>query len=164
MLLWAPPPAVADAALVELLKARHKRTDLFHVVVIPRLMTPRWRQLFNKACNFSFIVSPGPLFWPVDMFKPQWVGIILPFSHCRPWSLKRSPLLVEMGRDLRALLDMSEANAGNLLWKLLLLPKRLAAVSEHVACRVLHIPWTGDHQVSDGDDEGRSWKSMAQGR
>jgi hypothetical protein len=29
--LWSPPPAVADAALEELLKARHKRTDTFHV-------------------------------------------------------------------------------------------------------------------------------------
>ena len=164
MFLWAPPPAVADAALEELLKARHKRTDLFHVVVIPRLMTPRWRRLFNKACDFSFIVSPGPPFWPADMFEPLWVGIILPFVPCRPWSLKRAPVLVEMGRDLRTLLETSEADAGNLLRKLLLLPKRLATLPEHVACGVLHIPWSGDHQVPDGGDEGRSWKSMAQGR
>ena len=164
MFLWAPPPAVADAALEELLKARHKRTELFHVVVIPRLMTPRWRRLFNKACDFSFIVSPGPPFWPADMFEPLWVGIILPFVPCRPWSLKRAPVLVEMGRDLRTLLETSEADAGNLLRKLLLLPKRLATLPEHVACGVLHIPWSGDHQVPDGGDEGRSWKSMAQGR
>jgi len=164
MFLWAPPPAVADAALEELLKARHKRTDLFHVVVIPRLMTPRWRRLFNKACDFSFIVSPGSSFWPADMLEPLWVGIILPFFPCRPWSLKRVPLLVEMGRDLRALLETSEADAGNLLRKLLVLPKRLATLSEHVACGVLHIPWAGDHQVPDGGDEGCSRKSMAQGR
>ena len=49
LFLWAPQPPVADAALEELLKARHKRTDTFHVVLIPRLMTPRWRRLFNKA-------------------------------------------------------------------------------------------------------------------
>ena len=59
MHLWAPQPAVADAALEELLKARHKRTDTFHIVLIPRLMTPRWRRLFNKACDFNFVVSPG---------------------------------------------------------------------------------------------------------
>jgi hypothetical protein len=33
--LWTPPPAAADAALEELLKARHKRTDTTHIVVIP---------------------------------------------------------------------------------------------------------------------------------
>ncbi len=38
--LWTPPPTVADAALEELLKARHKRTDTYHVVLIPRLMAP----------------------------------------------------------------------------------------------------------------------------
>ncbi len=44
--LWTPQSPVADAALEELLKACHKRTDNFHVVLIPRLMTPRWRCLF----------------------------------------------------------------------------------------------------------------------
>jgi hypothetical protein len=45
--LWSPPPAIADVALEELLKARHKRTDMVHVLLIPRLMTPRWRRLFH---------------------------------------------------------------------------------------------------------------------
>ena len=56
--LWAPPPPISDAALEELLKAQHKRTDTFHLILIPRLMTPRWRRLFNKACDFTFAVSP----------------------------------------------------------------------------------------------------------
>ncbi len=78
--LWAPPPSVADLALEELLKAHHKRMDTFHIVLIPRLMAPRWRQLFNKACNFTFVVSPGAAFWLTDMYEPLWVGILLPFS------------------------------------------------------------------------------------
>jgi hypothetical protein len=41
--LWAPPPLVGDATLEELLKACHKRTDTFHVVLIPRLLALRWR-------------------------------------------------------------------------------------------------------------------------
>jgi hypothetical protein len=163
MFLWAPPLAVADAALEELLKARHKRMDFFHVVVITRLMTPWWRQLFNKACDFSFIVSPSTLFWSADMFEPLWVGVILPFSHCKPWSLKRAPLLVEMGRDLQSLFEMSEADARNLLQKLLLLPKRLAPLSEHMACSVLHIPWPGTHQIPDSSDTGCGREPVAQG-
>jgi hypothetical protein len=43
MHLWVPPPSVEDAALEELWKTHHKRTDTFHVVLIPRLMAPRWR-------------------------------------------------------------------------------------------------------------------------
>jgi hypothetical protein len=138
--LWAPPPAVADAALEELLKARHKRTDTFHVVVIPRLMAPRWRRLFNKACDFIFVVSPGALFWPHDMFEPLHVGVILPFTNHRPWSFKRAPLLVEMGRDLREVFDKGESDGGDILRKLLSLPRIVAPMSERMACGVLHVP------------------------
>ena len=138
--LWAPPPALADAALEEPLKARHKRTDTFHVVVIPRLMAPRWRRLFNKACDFIFVVSPGALFWPHDMFEPLHVGIILPFTNHRPWSFKRAPLLVEMGRDLREVFDKGESDGGDILRKLLSLPRIVAPMSERMACGVLHVP------------------------
>ena len=140
LFLWAPQPAVADAALEELLKSRHKRKDLFHIVLIPRLMTPRWRRLFNKACDFTFVVPPECSFWPSNMFEPLWVGILLPFTHHRPWCLKRAPLLVELGRDLRQMLPASEKDAGNLLRKLLLLPRRLKAVRSSVSRGMLHLP------------------------
>jgi len=84
LFLWTPSPPVADAALEQLLMARHKRTDTFHVILVPRLMTPRWRRLFNKVCDFTFIVPPGSSFWPTNMFEPLWVGIVLPFTHHRP--------------------------------------------------------------------------------
>jgi hypothetical protein len=161
MFLWAPPPPVADAAMEELLKAQHKRTDTFHVVLIPRLMTPQWRRLFNKACDFTFVVSPGSSFWPADMFEPLWVGIVLPFTHHRPWCFKRAPLLVEMGGDLRRLLETSEADAGHLLRKLLQLPWRVGSLLQHMACGVLHVPW--DAAVHDVSHQGRARKSMAQG-
>ncbi len=147
MFLWAPLPPVADAALEELLKSRHKRTDIFHVVVVLRLMAPRWHCLFSKVCDFTFVASPGLPFWPTNMYEPLWVGIILPFAHCRPWSLKRAPLLVEMERDVRRVFETGEGDAGNILWKLLHLPKQLAPLSQHVACGMLHILW-GD-QVSN---------------
>jgi hypothetical protein len=137
--LWAPPPAVVDAALEELLKARNKRTDTFHVALIPRLMAPRWRRLFSKACDFTFVVSPGAFFWPDDMFEPLHVGIILPFTLHRPWSFKRAPLLVEMGRELREVLLKGEGDGGDILRKLLKLPRLVAPMSEHMACGVLHV-------------------------
>ena len=99
--LWAPAPAVADAMLEELLKARHKRTDTYHVVVIPRLMAPRWRGLFLKVVGLNFDVPAGASFWPSDMYEPLWVGVVLPFVSHRPWSHKRAPLLVELAGTLR---------------------------------------------------------------
>jgi hypothetical protein len=95
------------------------------------------------------------------MFEPLWVGIILPFAHCRPWSLKQAPLLVEMGRDLRRLLETSEGDARNLLRKLLQLPKWLATLPQHMACSMLHLP--GPHQVPDACNSGRGRERLAQG-
>ena len=151
LFLWAPQPAVADAVLEELLKSRHKRPDLFHVIVIPRLMTPRWRRLFNKACDFSFVVPANVSFWPAAMFEPIWVGIILPFTHHRPWSFKRAPLLVELGRDLRRMWPEREGDARDLLRKLLLLPRKIRGLSQRQACGVLHVPWT--ESVPNGNSD-----------
>ena len=139
-LLWAPPPAAADAALEELLKARHKRTDTTHIIVVPRLMTPRWRRLFHKVADCCFTVAPGADFWPSHMFEPLWVAVVLPFHRHSPWQLQRAPLMVELGRKLHRLCSNGEASGGHLLRKLCKLPRRLASVSSVVARGVLHMP------------------------
>jgi len=141
--LWTPPPAAADVALEELCKARHKRTDTYHVVAIPRIMQPRWRRLFNKVCDFTFSVSPGPSFWPDGMFEPLWVGIVLPFTHHRPWCLKRAPKLLSMARELREVLRSGDGEGRDVLRQLFDLPKRIAPLSERVASGVLHMPRRG---------------------
>ncbi len=116
--------------------------DLFHVVLIPRLMASRWQRHFNKVCDFSFVISPSPLLWPVDMFKPMWVEVVLPFTHCRPWSLKQALLLVEMGRGVRRMLKTGEEDAWNILQKLLQLPKQPAPCRSmwHAACYTFRYP------------------------
>lgn len=148
--IWAPPPAAADVALEELAKARHKRTDTYHIITIPRLMAPKWRHLFNKVCDFSFVVSPSLPFWPESMYEPLWVGVILPFTHHRPWCFKRAPVLLEMGRHLRRLLEEGEAGTRDLLCKLMQLPGRIAPMPQHLASGVLHMPRR--RQVSCQDD------------
>ena len=76
------------------------------------------------------------------MFEPLWVGIVLLFTHHRPWCFKRAPLLVELGGTLRELLGTSEEDAGNLLQKLLGLLGRVASLLQRVACGVLHVLWS----------------------
>ena len=158
LFLWAPPPAVADAALEQLLIATHKRTDLFHVVLVPRLMRPLWRRLFHKACDFVFKVEPTHLFWPASMHEPLWVGVVLPFTHHRPWRFKRAPLLVEMGSSLRQVLTSGEGDGGNILRKLLSLPRRIRSLPECLARSVLHMPIQG---VPDASHRGPRRKPMA---
>jgi hypothetical protein len=76
------------------------------------------------------------------MFEPLWIGIVLPFTHHRPWCFKRAPLLVELGGTLQGLLKTCEEDAGNLLCELLKLPGWVASLSQRVACGVLHVPWS----------------------
>jgi hypothetical protein len=157
--LWSQQPPVADAALDELLKARHKCTNLFHVVVVPRLMALQWQRLFNMACNFTFVVSPVSSFWPSGMFEPLWVGILLPFTPHRPWCFNRAPLLVKLRKKLQELLKTREEDAGDLLWKLLKLLGRVGSILQRVACRVLHIPRTDACQHSKCPQLKTSWET-----
>ena len=141
--LWAPPPAAADAALEQLLMARHKCSDTFHIIVVPCLFTPCWWRLFHKVVDVNFSVLPGCEFWPTNMFEPLWVGIVLPFYRHSPWQLGRAPLLVDMGRDLHRMCSEGGASAGHLLHKLCKLPRRLAKLSPSVARSVLRMPGSG---------------------
>ena len=138
--LWAPPPAVADAALEELLKSRHKRSDLLHVVVIPRLMAPRWRRLFNKVCDSLVTSHPVHRSGLCTCTNPFGLASSCLLFIAGLGRSGRAPLLVEMGRDLRRVLKTGEGDGGDILRKLLSLPKRIATLPQHVACGVLHVP------------------------
>ena len=61
--LWAPPPALADAALEELLKARHKRTGTFHVLLITRLgaaLIKKYSSYHTKQKKVPRVFPPKP--------------------------------------------------------------------------------------------------------
>ena len=141
--LWSPPPVIADAALEECLKAVHKRQDLLHIFVVPRLFTPQWRRLFYKFSDFIVRIPVGSPHWPSSMHEPVWIGISLPFVRYEPWSLRGAPLLVELDRKMRSVLRTSKGDGGNILRELLRIPRRLQAMPERVARGVLHLPGKG---------------------
>jgi hypothetical protein len=53
-LIWSPPPIIADVGLEECMKAVHKRTDAFHMFLIPRLYSPLWTCMFYKLSDLVF--------------------------------------------------------------------------------------------------------------
>jgi len=141
--LWAPPPVVADVALEECLKSVHKRTDCFHVVVIPRLFTPHWRRMFQKLCDFIIHVPAGSSNWPSHLHEPLWIGISLPFILHSPWCIRGTPLLVEMERKLRTVFSTGTGDGRHLVRQLLRASRRLCTVSKRVAQGMLHVPRPG---------------------
>jgi hypothetical protein len=104
-----------------------------------------------------------PLSGPLTCLNLCGLALFSPSHTTGSGASKRAPLLVEIGRDLQEVLATSEADAGDLLRKLLDLPRRVASLSQRVACGVLHVPRT-DAFVSDGGDQGRVGKPMASGR
>ena len=107
---------IADVALEECLKATHKRQDACHIFIVPRLLTPTWRRLFRKLCDFVVIMPVGHPFWPTHMHEPLFLGVSLPFVHHRPWSLRGTPLLVALERDLRQVWASSEKDGRDIRW------------------------------------------------
>ena len=128
------------------------------MITIPRLMAPMWRKLFNKVSDFTFVVSPGAHFWPDSMYEPLWVGVVLPFAHCKPWQLKRAPKLVGMGRELRRVLEAGEDDGLRVLRELLALPRRLAAMPEDMVSGLLQMPRS--RNVPHDCDSRRSGQQM----
>jgi hypothetical protein len=85
--IWLPPSVIADVTLEECAKAIHKRTDAYHVFLIPRLYSPLWLRMFYKVLDFVFKLPPGSRHWSSPMHKPLFVGISLPLLTRNPWSL-----------------------------------------------------------------------------
>ena len=105
--VWVPPPAGADVALEQLAYSIHKRPQHIHVVLIPRLLTARWRKLLGKICNLVFTVPLGADIWSTSQFEPLIVGLYLPLSRHKPWNLRNTPMLERVERLLR---DMPPAH------------------------------------------------------
>ncbi len=71
--------------------------------------------------------------------------------------LQESPVLFEMGRNLRKVLATGESDGRDDLRKLQKLPGLVAPMSDHMACGVLHVPWTAPC-VSNVGGQGRARK------
>ena len=106
--------------------------------------------MFYKLSDFVFTLSPGLVHWPRSMHEPLFVGISLPLLSREPWTLRGSPLLVAMERNLRRVLSTGEDNGRDILRELLQTPRRLASLPADMARRVLKM--SGNREVPiEGD-------------
>jgi len=135
--LWSPAPAAAAAAVEELRKARHQRVESTHVFIVPRLMTPLWRKHLFKASDLVVVLPPGHVAWPAEMLEPLTIAFCFPYLSHSPWQLKRSQVLLELGRSLHEVWNSDVCTEGPLLRKLWELPSRLENMSEVVARSLL---------------------------
>ena len=135
--VWTPPPAAAEAMLEEVRKARHRRTESTHIILVPRLMAPSWRKHLNKVSDIVLSLPAGHLAWPSDMHEPLTIGIVFPFIRHKPWRLRGTPLLLELERQLRKVWKTQQGTEGPLLRKLWSLPRKLAGLSQKLVWKLL---------------------------
>jgi hypothetical protein len=98
--VWAPSPAVADAALEQLCESRHTRPQNAHMFVCPALMTARWRKQLRKVADLMFTIRVGPSIWPCTMHEPVTIALICPFLHSRPWKVGSLPAVGGIEKSL----------------------------------------------------------------
>ena len=159
--IWCPPPAAADACIEQLRVARGKRKKSWHVIVIPRLMTPVWLKGLNKVADLTFEISPVHDFWSADLHEKLVVAFIFPFLPFRPWQLRSTPKMLSMGRELRKVFKTKEMAGGKLLRKLLLEIKGLPCMPSRMVWRLLFFGERLKFPISlqtDAQEKGHSGK------
>mmetsp|Transcript_18229 Transcript_18229/g.45121 ORF Transcript_18229/g.45121 Transcript_18229/m.45121 type:complete len:1319 (-) Transcript_18229:2184-6140(-) len=132
--VWAPPPAAADAVVDLLNKARHKRPESMHIVLIPRLMTGRWRRMMTRTADFYFKIDWGDA-WNLKVHhEPLLCFILLPFSVSMPNLSERNRLLDDMDRLLlqSSLQQKSDRQKWDLLRKLFARSRSLCPLPKRV--------------------------------
>ena len=92
--------------------------------------------LLYKLSDFVFHVKPGSRFWPSDMHEPLFIGISLPLLNRYPWSLRGTPSLVGLERQLCEMQGKGQCDRRDILQQLLQTPGVLARVLKvwHVKC------------------------------
>jgi len=119
--VWSPPPAAADVVVERFGIARHKRPNTLHVLLIPRLMTGRWRKMLAKHTDRYFRITWNPIWNMKDQFEPLLMFVALPFLPHQPRFQERSDLVDGLERALcdPELQEISPSSQRDLLCQLL---------------------------------------------
>jgi hypothetical protein len=150
--LWAPPPAAADAATELMAKSIHKRYDSTHIMVVPRLMTARWRKVLGKATDVLIVIPVGTPVWPASEHEPLILAISFPLISHRPWRLRGSRLMDSLSVDLSDMWTEAFDGTGSVLRKFVQRARTLDGVPSSVVWEMLH--GDGGRPVRDQATQG----------
>jgi hypothetical protein len=137
--IWNIPPAAAEVVVEQLGFARLKRPEAFHIIIVPRLMTGRWRRHLTRGTD-GYIKIDDPSVWNLDsQFEPLLVFFCLPYNSYNPKLDERREVVDRLQRlvqkpDVPAL---PSSTRGGFLRKLLIEARRLCPLPECVVPRLL---------------------------
>jgi hypothetical protein len=149
---YGPPPGCRCGGSAARGGNPYKQPWNTHIVVVPRLMTGRWRRALFKEADLTFSIPVGTSFGPKEMHKPLTVVVCFPIISHQPWKLRGTPLLEGLARKLRPLWEFGEVQCGSLLRQLLQRTRGLQGMQEGLVREVLYCPvWESfSHPGSQG--------------
>jgi hypothetical protein len=97
--VWTPAPAAGEVVVEQLGRARLKRPESMHIVVIPRVMTGRWRHHLTRGTNVYFKLDWEEV-WPLSAqyYEPLLIFVCLPYGSHSPNLESRAQLLEDFRR------------------------------------------------------------------
>jgi hypothetical protein len=138
--VWTPPPAAAEGLVEQLGRARQKRPESMHLLVVARVMMGRWRRHMTRGSNFYFRVD-WPEVWPLKShFKLLLIFVCLPYCSSSPRLPERDALLEAFWQDLLGdgVREVSPGRQRHLLCKLLERARVLCPLQGSVVWTLLH--------------------------
>ena len=136
--VWTPPPSVADAAIEQLRYARIKRQSSIHVFVVPKLFFSLWRRQLYKEADLILFLPPQFSFWPCCMHEPLIIAFCFPFLRHEPWTVRKTPKLLSLGRELQAMWKKRNLDGGDILCKFLLEARKFPSLPKSLVRKVLY--------------------------
>jgi hypothetical protein len=128
--IWTPPPAAADVVVEQLGRARLKRPEGMHLVVVPRVMTGRWRRPLTRGSE-CYLRMNWPEVWNLEThFEPLLIFVCIPYRSDNPKLGEQKKLVDDFhGAMLSSRLsETSEEYRQDLLQKFLLKARSLCSL------------------------------------
>jgi hypothetical protein len=77
--VWSAPPVAAGVVVEQLGRDRLKRPESMHIVLVPRIMTGRWRKHLTRGIDFYCGMDSNKV-WPLkEHFEPLLIFVCLPY-------------------------------------------------------------------------------------
>ncbi len=96
--VWTVPPAAAETNVEQLGFIRLKRPNSMHLLIVPRLMTGRWRRHLTRGTDGYSILKDEAVWNITQHYEPLLIFVCLPFRSDTPKLQERSHLLERFKR------------------------------------------------------------------
>ena len=110
----------------------HLHSTNLHVVILPRLMTSRWRKQLLKVTDLFVEIPFNDEVWPCLNFEPLILAIVLLFTSRPSWKVRSTTFVHKCARDLQTLWKEDFEMGNNSLRQLLVSTRALDSLPRDV--------------------------------